>query len=189
MTVVRWILGWSVGLAVPAAVFVFVAGPEEAARVARDAWSGVRGATSETWSGLSSAEQPVEKWEVEEGGYGWLEGRTSYFGLICERDKGTASVVDEGVFLSELRDRVKTKIVSSPQVRLIELEMDAPPPSTLPLGREVSTEVRWTESRRGQVRVKEGMARFRLNYPCNYFYVGELEVITEGVVPPPVPGG
>ena len=195
MRAIRWILGWSVGLAVPAAVFVFVAGPEEAARVARDAWGGVGEVASEALGGTSS------EGGEEAGAPGWdVAGAESVFhGMACESDGtirvgsgggGVGRIVDEGEFLSALRDSVGRylAITGRPNVtrRDLEVGLASPPPSTLPLAREISTGARWIESARGQWVLKEGTVRFRVSFPCNYIDVTGLEGITEAVIPPPV---
>ena len=192
MTVVRWILGWSVGLAVPAGVLVFVAGPEEAAHVARDAWGGVREAASEAWDGLSSGDGPgpdAPGRDAPEEEWGVVAGRTSFHGMVCEWEEDIARIVDEGEFLSALEARVRSHvaITGRPNVtrRGFEVGLASPPPSTLPLGMEVSTGTRWLESSRGQWIVKEGTVEFSVSFPCNYISVTGLEGITEAVIPPP----
>ena len=174
------------GLAVPAGVLVFVAGPEEAAQVARDALEGVRGAASEAWSGLSSAEQSAEGALEAEGEWGWAAGRTRAHGLVCYRDENTASVVDGKEFLSKLRGQVRSRLPHGPRVEVSGLELDFALPSTLPLGSTMSAGARWYEARREGVALKEGTARFRLVFPCNYLEVVDVEGITEAVIPPPI---
>ena len=97
--------------------------------------------------------------------------------------------MDEGEFLSALRDSVGRylAIAGRPNVtrRDLEVGVASPPPSTLPLAREVSTGARWLESGRGQWILKEGTVRFRVSFPCNYISVTGLEGITEAVIPPP----
>ena len=171
MRAIRWILGWSVGLAVPAGVFVFAAGPEEAAQVARDALEGVRGAASEAWSGLSTEERTAER---SAGEYGFAEGRLLGPGVVCDWNERTVKVVDEAKFLSALNARVRGHMRVKGSLAEGQPDFVASIPPSLALGDEESIEVEWP--RPGTDKAVRGNVRFSMAWPCNHISVREVEV-------------
>ena len=98
MGVIRWIVG---GLAVSAGVFVFAAGPEEAARVAQDAWGNVGGVVSGVVDGARGSE------------------------MVCEPEGEQARVTSVGAYHSQLKSRARPHLLTQARAGAAFMGVDA----------------------------------------------------------------